>query len=127
MPGVRRHRRLHEDVIRPRQKLRFGHKLDAMLLCNGCRQKRIVGDDVHAKGLRPIRNGLPDLSEGHDAHRPPAQAVNRLPALPAPDACMGCPIILGQFAGQRQPKRYGVIGHFLGTVILDIRDKNTPV
>ena len=84
----------------------------------------VVDHALDAEGPGPLVNCPADSAVGDDAERAPADPVDRLPALPAPHALAGRPVVLRQLSQQRQPQRNGVIGDLLGAVIAHVGDQD---
>src|SRR6516225_3290612 len=121
--GLRRKRRLDDQIVRGFDKPIEGNGPHILLLHVGRIEERIIRPDVDAEWPHAFRDAACDCAERYEAENAPTDAPDRVTRLPAPFASPDCPVVLTDLADSSEPERDGVVGNLLGTpLVRGVRD-----
>ncbi len=115
-----------QQVGFPEQRLEIhqGHRVVAHHLRG---EIRVVGDDPKAEGNRPRGNIPPDVAEGKDPQRRPAELVDRLRHVFVPDALVHQGVQHVHLARHREDETHGRVRNLVETEIGDVGDGDTAL
>src|SRR5262249_16524979 len=116
--GLRRKRRLNDEIVRGFDKPIEGAGPHILLLDRHRIEERVIRPDVDAEWPHAFRDAAGNGAEGYEAENAPTDAPDRLTRLPTPFASPDRPIVLADLAGRSEPERDGVVGNLLGTPLV---------